>query len=307
MKKIALIVGGMFISISTFSQLSLNGLSFTGGSQEVVTVPNYTNTIDTGNFSIEAWIKDDAVNPGFQTEEPILDNRENSFGPDYGFRFAINDGNLVFFVGLNGTGAGSADLRDSVCHHVAVTRNAGTFYFYVDGQLLGSSYNNSSLNSNAPALYIGGKYNWSGGVWSFNGLIKEIRIWNIARTQSQIQANMGTVLSPNVNLISYWRCNEGSGFTLQDYSGNGNNGTVGAGWSTGCPGCLLPSSSVTANGSTVFCAPGSVTLNANSGAGLTYQWKKNGINISGASNSSYIATATGNYMVQLRLQPQPLL
>jgi hypothetical protein len=298
MKKLTWIIVVMIISFNSFSQLSMNGLHFDGGTQQVAIVQGYTstNSIDTGNFTIEAWIKDDAPDPGFPSEEPILDNRENSSGGS-GFRFAIWEGHPIFFVGPNGIGVGGPDLRDSMCHHVAITRTSGNMHCYVDGQLIGSTYVNYSLYSDAPSLYIGAKANWSGGVWSFNGLIKEIRIWNIARTQSQIQASMGTVLSPNLNLISYWRCNEGSGFTLQDYSGNGNNGTIGAGWSTGCPGCLLPSASITANGSTAFCSPGSVTLNANTGAGLTYQWRKNGINISGATNSSYIATATGNYAV----------
>jgi hypothetical protein len=38
-------------------------------------------------------------------------------------------------------------------------------------------------------------------------------------------------------------------------------------------------------------------LNANTGTGLTYVWKKNGSNIGGGTNSSYTATTTGNYTV----------
>jgi alpha-tubulin suppressor-like RCC1 family protein len=53
--------------------------------------------------------------------------------------------------------------------------------------------------------------------------------------------------------------------------------------------------SITAVGPTTFCSPGSVTLNANTGTGLSYQWRLNGINISGATSPSYFATATGNY------------
>jgi hypothetical protein len=53
--------------------------------------------------------------------------------------------------------------------------------------------------------------------------------------------------------------------------------------------------SITAGGSTTFCTGGSVTLNANTGTGLTYQWKLGANNITGATASSYIATATGSY------------
>jgi hypothetical protein len=59
----------------------------------------------------------------------------------------------------------------------------------------------------------------------------------------------------------------------------------------------LPTATATAFGATTFCQGGSVTINANTGSGLTYQWRKNGIDISGATSSSYSANASGNYKV----------
>ena len=56
-----------------------------------------------------------------------------------------------------------------------------------------------------------------------------------------------------------------------------------------------PTATITAAGPTTFCSPGSVTLNANTGPGLTYQWRFNSANISGATSSSYNATIGGNY------------
>jgi PKD repeat protein len=61
----------------------------------------------------------------------------------------------------------------------------------------------------------------------------------------------------------------------------------------------LPSASVTANGPLAFCQGQSVTLTANSGTGLTYQWKKYGVNISGASSASLITNETGVYKVRV--------
>lgn len=58
-----------------------------------------------------------------------------------------------------------------------------------------------------------------------------------------------------------------------------------------------PAAVINASGPVTFCSGGSVTLNANTGAGLTYKWKKGSNNISGATNSSYNATGTGNYKV----------
>jgi hypothetical protein len=58
-----------------------------------------------------------------------------------------------------------------------------------------------------------------------------------------------------------------------------------------------PTATITAAGPTSFCHPGSVTLNANTGTGYTYQWKLNGVNISGATFSGYSAAATGSFTV----------
>jgi hypothetical protein len=59
----------------------------------------------------------------------------------------------------------------------------------------------------------------------------------------------------------------------------------------------LPLATITPAGSTTFCDGGSVVLNANMGAGITYQWKKDGVNISGATTGSYSANASGSYTV----------
>ncbi|MEP7168541.1 MAG: PKD domain-containing protein [Bacteroidota bacterium] len=57
----------------------------------------------------------------------------------------------------------------------------------------------------------------------------------------------------------------------------------------------LPSASITAGGPLNFCTGGSVLLSANSGTGLTYQWKKGANILSGATASAYIAISTGSY------------
>lgn len=58
-----------------------------------------------------------------------------------------------------------------------------------------------------------------------------------------------------------------------------------------------PAATLSAAGATTFCSGGSVVLNANTGSGLSYAWKLNGTTISGASSSSYTASAAGNYTV----------
>lgn len=58
-----------------------------------------------------------------------------------------------------------------------------------------------------------------------------------------------------------------------------------------------PASIITPASATSFCITGSVVLNANTGTGLGYQWKKDGSNIPNAMASSFTANATGQYSV----------
>lgn len=61
----------------------------------------------------------------------------------------------------------------------------------------------------------------------------------------------------------------------------------------------LPVATITAGGSTTLCAGTSVVLSANSGSGFTYQWKRDGANISGATSMTYTASVAGAYTVKV--------
>jgi hypothetical protein len=56
-----------------------------------------------------------------------------------------------------------------------------------------------------------------------------------------------------------------------------------------------PLATITAAGSTSICTGNTVLLSANTGTGISYQWKLNGSSISGATLATYSATAAGNY------------
>ncbi|MBV9963583.1 MAG: T9SS type A sorting domain-containing protein [Parafilimonas sp.] len=59
----------------------------------------------------------------------------------------------------------------------------------------------------------------------------------------------------------------------------------------------LPAATITPSGTVDFCPPDSVVLQANTGAGLTYQWTKNNVNINGATSPTFTATQGGSYRV----------
>jgi hypothetical protein len=54
---------------------------------------------------------------------------------------------------------------------------------------------------------------------------------------------------------------------------------------------------ITPAGPTTFCTGGYVLLSAGTGTGLSYQWKLGGVNITGATMSTYTTSVSGNYTV----------
>lgn len=52
---------------------------------------------------------------------------------------------------------------------------------------------------------------------------------------------------------------------------------------------------ITANGALTFCEGGSVSLSIPPTSGLNYQWRKNSVDIPGATSTTYVATSSGSY------------
>ncbi|MDZ7581905.1 MAG: LamG-like jellyroll fold domain-containing protein [Deltaproteobacteria bacterium] len=87
-----------------------------------------------------------------------------------------------------------------------------------------------NLQQNLEKLTIGGTY-W-GDTDTTNGSMDEVRIWNVARTQGEIQAALAVPLAGNESgLVGYWKFDEtedlgvgGDGQDdFRDFSGNENH------------------------------------------------------------------------------------
>lgn len=61
----------------------------------------------------------------------------------------------------------------------------------------------------------------------------------------------------------------------------------------------LPTATITPLSATTFCDGLSVDLQASTGTGLTYQWQKGAVDISGATSSLYNVTTSGSYRVKV--------
>ncbi len=198
--------------------------------------------------------------------------------------------------------------------------NAGAVYPYTNGPI--SITGNNAAGSAAYYYFF---YDW---------VVKGSDCYSV-RTPAVVNVSSGTGATPasiTPGTSGLTACapatvtlnaNTGSGYTYQWYNGttliNGATSSTYTASTSGnyqvvvsSPGgCLTPgtsspvavainttpSANITPAGPTTFCTGNSVVLNANTGAGLTYQWYNGTTLLSGATNSNYTATASGNYKV----------
>lgn len=218
------------------------GLQF-DGIDDVATAPHIpAYDIGQGDFTFEAWIEANTL----QTGIPIIyGNRSTTIT---GFLVMLYNGVFAMRVGGYNYLTDQNYLYDNTCHHLAGTRLNGILTLYLDGSVLPFA---SGFGSSAPHDITDNHTIWIGldepnPNTKFNGLIHEIRMWNLARTQLEIQSSMNVYLNGNESgLIGYWRLNEGTGQIINDLSVYQNNGVLGytAGPETSDPvfsqGCTL--------------------------------------------------------------------
>ncbi len=147
-------------------------------------------------------------------------------------RYFWNNGDLTILLP-------ETDFRTGEWIHFAIVRDEtvrrGTVTFYMNGEIIYEWFmgGGESVFPVDP-LIIGANYRATAGEpgTNWNGKIGEIRIWNIVRTQEEIQNFMNQELTGDEEgLLSYWKFDEGEGDVLHDSSPYGNHGTiVGAKW-----------------------------------------------------------------------------
>jgi hypothetical protein len=116
------------------------------------------------------------------------------------------------------------NLQISQWQHLAGTYDGVNMTIYRNGVLVASKPHPYPGNvHDANFVLLGG---WPRPL---NGLIDEVRIWNIVRTQSEIQATMNYTLSGNEpGLVGYWHLDEGSGQVAFDSTNNHQDGRLGS-------------------------------------------------------------------------------
>ena len=118
------------------------------------------------------------------------------------------------------------NLVQGQCYHLAFTYNGTSLDYYVNGCLASSTPHTGNLITNDYLTAIGDQSNCQCESWV--GYIDEVRIWNVSRTQAEIQANMMTLPSPTTQpgLLAYYNFN--GNYLNQQGNAAWNGTTIGA-------------------------------------------------------------------------------
>lgn len=196
-------------------KFSLNGVNQYAEIPEIFYTPF---AVGYGPFTVEAWIKTTA-------------NKDNQCIVRFGQAsthsdavIAICGGDAIFgSYSIGWSGSSRLSLSDGKWHHIAYIRNGDLQTVYVDG--IKTAHDNK-YNPNITSGYLRIGYNTPGPGQAadnsyFSGSIKEVRFWNVARSNDEITQFFSTSLpTPQPHLVGYWNFEKIKQNTVSDMSGN---------------------------------------------------------------------------------------
>lgn len=230
----------IFLSVNAHSQMGGHSLKFARTSSQYVSLGANITELAKADFTIEAWIRTTGTWPGASSSILACDDADGIWEAGEKL-FYIHSGGTPRFEGHSNEYIKSTQsVNDNKWHHIAVvwdysgSGTSGTGYIYIDG----ANKTDPASNYTANFTNVGTFYLVRPNSAFYSGLLDEVRIWNTARTEAQIKANMNREIAAQSGLVAYYKMSDGSGATLTDNSGNGYSGTLVNSPSWQASGCL---------------------------------------------------------------------
>ena len=185
---------------------------------------NFANSYNlSGSFTVETWIKPNAINGSIQT---ILSKRDaTNLATGYDLRLVNN----TISFNANASSISANGITSNRWYHIAVTFNASEYRLYIDGILMNTT-SGPQPTSNSFNTLIGAMSRVNNTPTHFyNGWLDEVRIWNTNLSAARIRFMMnqeiennggnviGSVTGSTVNtglnwsnLVAYYQMNQGT-------------------------------------------------------------------------------------------------
>lgn len=114
--------------------------------------------------------------------------------------------------------------------HITLVHADGQLRAYKNGIEVGAVTSGSTIQPSTgalPELQLGGVINNADRIWTFAGLLDEVRLWDFRRTPAEVQADLYHTLAGNeAGLRAYYQMSDGTGTILTDDSGHGWEGKL---------------------------------------------------------------------------------
>ena len=194
------------------------------------------NTSSHANRTISIWFK--AIDISKSAKQVIYEEG----GKGNGFNIYLENSTLYIGAwsgsGWPGTYHSTTSISSGKWHHATLVLSSSTdFIAYVDGVQIGTTSSATTMPIHVGDINVAmsGKTQYHDGDYDnvsgnyFEGSLDELRIWNEARSLSDIKDEMHReLLNPNTetNLVCNLRFNQSTGTTIEDYSGNNNDGVL---------------------------------------------------------------------------------
>ena len=184
------------------------GLEFPGDAGGYVVVDS-TKKLELETLSIEAWVKVEEATGKWQGM--VCKQQAGCTNRNYGIWVHVDKSVLHAQIGANGGCAfsidGTTDITDNKWHHLAFTYDGKMGRVYVDGELETEAPNAQTFQSADPITIGVPNLNNANGL---KGIIDEIRISNVERTEKEIKEAMDVGLAqilsvePGGKLATRW-------------------------------------------------------------------------------------------------------
>lgn len=234
-------------------------LNFDGTNDEVQVSNNAAFNFGTGDFTVVFWINKSSAGSG---DQRVIDKRSSSKG----YTVYLDTNNILYLELNDGTGNGTFNLgtiTDDVYQRIVISADrSGDAICYINNVAqtpVDISAKNGDLDDTTN-LFIGADAP-SGGSIHLRGNLSDFQLWNVAWSATDVDydythPNQLVATLPVANLKAWWAMTEGSGSTIKDSSGQGNDGTIsGATYATGQSSILQLGMINWSNGSGVFLPP----------------------------------------------------